>query len=128
MIRCRLSSIVVLLAMLVACQVLLAQTPAQPAANESELVSTNSDFDPGVIPTSAVASSQNCTRLAALEEQLEHGFTAGRLERIQGPEQHSPLGVSGKFRLAVANVSDPFALVTTALDSEFGDATDGHSK
>ncbi len=43
--------------------------------------------------------------------------------RVQGPEQHAPLGVSGKFRLAVANVSDPFSVMITALDSEFGNAT-----
>ena len=128
MIRCRLRSIVVLLVVLVASDLLLAETPAEPDKNEPESLRANTDFDPGTIPTSAVASSQNCTRLADLEEQFEHGFAADRLERIQGPEQHSPLGVSGKFRLAVANVSDQFALVTTALDSELGDASDGHSK
>jgi hypothetical protein len=58
-----------------------------------------------------------------MEEQLEGGSLAWRTQRIQGPAQDPPLGVSGKFRLAVANVSDPFAIVTTALDSEMGNAS-----
>jgi hypothetical protein len=128
MIRCRARSLLVSLAVLLVPSILLAETPAQPATNESVSASTNTSFDPGVVPTSAVATSENCNRLADLEEQFEHGFAAGNFQRIQGPEQHTPLGVSGKFRLAVANVSDPFAIVTTALDSEFGAATDGHTK
>src|SRR5690348_5251644 len=111
MIRRRVRSIVVSLTVLVASSVLLAETLAQPAASESESASTDSSFDPGVIPTSAVATSENCNKLADLEEQFEHGFAAENFQRIQGPEQHPPLGVSGKFRLAVANVSDPFAIV-----------------
>src|SRR5438270_2880607 len=87
----------------------------------------DSDIDPGVIPNSAVASSDNCARITNIEEQLEHGITPQDLDRIQGPEQGPPLGVSGKFRLAVANFSDPFAMVITALDSELGDATSGPS-
>jgi len=128
MIRCRARSLLISLAVLLASSVLLAETPAQPAVNESESAPTNTSFDPHVVPTSAVATSENCNRLANLEEQVEHGFAADNLQRIQGPEQHQPLGVSGKFRLAVANVSDPFSIITTALDSEFADATDGHTK
>jgi hypothetical protein len=128
MIRCRARSLLVSLAVLIVPGILLAETPAQPAASGSVSASTNTSFDPGVVPTSAVATSENCNRLADLEEQFEHGFAADNFQRIQGPEQHAPLGVSGKFRLAVANVSDPFAIITTALDSEFGDATDGHTK
>src|SRR4029077_14152527 len=89
---------------------------------------SESNADPGIIPTSAVSSSENCSRISVIEEEFEGGLTPLDLQRIQGPEQGPPLGVSGKFRLAVANVSDPFAIVTTALDSEFGDATDGHGK
>ncbi|PYY13467.1 MAG: hypothetical protein DMG60_21855 [Acidobacteria bacterium] len=128
MIRCRAKSLLVSLAVIFLSSVLSAATPAEPATSEYQPASANTNFDPGVIPNSAVAESENCTRLAELEEQFEHGFSAQDLQRIQGPEQGPPLGVSGKFRLAVANVSDPFAIITTALDSEFGDATDGHSK
>lgn len=128
MIRCRAKSLVVSLAAILLSGILLAETPAEPVANEYEPAPANVNLDPGVIPTSAVATSENCNRLADLEEQLEHGFAASDFQRIQGPEQGPPLGVSGKFRLAVANVSDPFAIITTALDSEMGDATDGPSK
>ena len=128
MIRCRARSLFVCLLAVLSAGVVIAETPAQPASNESGSAPTEANLDPAAIPTSAVASSQNCNRLADLEEQLEHGFSAEDLQRIQGPEQHRPLGVSGKFRLAVANVSDPFAIATTALDSEFGDATDGHTR
>lgn len=128
MIRRRDKSLLVSLAGIFLFSVLCAATPAKSATSRSQPESADPNFDPGVIPTSAVAESENCTRLAELEEQFEHGFSTQNLQRIQGPEQGPPLGVSGKFRLAVANVSDPFAIVTTALDSEFGDATDGHSK
>ena len=89
---------------------------AEPALPEGE-------FEPAIVPTSAVATSDNCSRIAALEEQFEGGTPAWRTQRIQGPAQDPPLGVSGKFRLAVANVSDPFAIVTTVLDSEMGNAS-----
>jgi hypothetical protein len=85
------------------------------------------EYDPGVIPNSAVETSDNCTRIADLEEQLERGFTPQQFQRIQGPEQDLPLGVYGKFRLALANISDPFAIVTTAMDSEMGNAAGGKS-
>src|SRR5690349_19216108 len=126
MIRCRVRSLQISLLVLLASSLLIAKTTGQPAASEIEAASTDTNLDPGVIPTSAVATSDNCNRLAELQEQFEHGFVSDNLQRIQGPEQHQPLGVSGKFRLAVANVSDPFSIITTAMDSEFGDATDGH--
>ena len=128
MIRCRGKALFVPLAVVCLSSAVCAANPAEPLTNDYQPASANANFDPGVIPNSAVAQSQNCSRLAELEEQFEHGFSAQDLQRIQGPEQGPPLGVSGKFRLAVANVSDPFAIVTTALDSEFGDATDGHGK
>lgn len=87
----------------------------------------NDSYDPGIIPTAAVANSDNCARIGEIEEQFERGITANDLQRIQGPEQGPPLGVSGKFRLAVANVSDPFAIVTTAIDSEIGNSTGGRT-
>jgi len=89
---------------------------------------SESNADPGIIPTSAVSSSENCSRISVIEEEFEGGLTPLDLQRIQGPEQGPPLGVSGKFRLAVANISDPFAIVTTALDSELGNATEGASR
>lgn len=128
MIRCRIRSLRLPLLVLLASSPLIAETPSQPAANEIEAASTNTNIDRSVIPTSAVATSDNGNRLAELQEQFEHGFVSDNPQRIQGPEQHQPLGVSGKFRLAVANVSDPFSIITTAMDSEFGDATDGHTK
>jgi len=128
MIRRRARSLFVSLLAIVASSLVVAETPIQPTADESKSASIDPNIDPVVIPNSAVATSDNCNRLADLQEQFEHGFTAQDLQRIQGPEQHRPLGVSGKFRLAVANVSDPFSIVTTAVDSEFGDATDGHTK
>jgi hypothetical protein len=93
--------------------------------NDAESSSRDAEFDPGMIPTSAVSSSDSCSRIAQIQQQFEGGITPW--QRIQGPEQGPPLGVSGKFRLAVANVSDPFAIVTTAMDSELGNATDGRS-
>lgn len=103
---------------------IFAAGPVQPSLFDS---SSNDSYDPGVIPTSAVANSGNCARIGAIEEQFERGITAQDLQRIQGPEQGPPLGVSGKFRLAVANVTDPFAIVTTAIDSEIGNATGGRT-
>jgi len=128
MIRRRARWLFVSLLAIVASSLVVAETPIQPTADESKSASIDPNIDPGLIPNSAVATSDNCNRLADLQEQFEHGFTAQDLQRIQGPEQHRPLGVSGKFRLAVANISDPFSIVTTALDSEFADATDGHTK
>jgi hypothetical protein len=103
---------------------IFAAGPAQPGPFDS---SPNDSYDPGIIPVAAVANSDNCERIGEIEEQFERGISAQDLQRIQGPEQGPPLGVSGKFRLAVANVSDPFALVTTAIDSEIGNATGGRT-
>ncbi|HWC15793.1 MAG TPA: hypothetical protein VG498_02215 [Terriglobales bacterium] len=103
-----------------------ASIPSQPPLLEPEFPSfdttEDSDLEPEAIPNSAVASSDNCTRLATMQQEFEHGIVTQDLNRVQGPEQDAPLGVSGKFRLAVANVSDPFAVMITALDSEFGNA------
>lgn len=104
----------------------VASIPNQRLVLEPELLpfeNEDSDFDPGVIPNSAVASSDHCDQIARMQEEFEHGMAASDLSRVQGPEQHVPLGVSGKFRLAVANVSDPFSVMVTAIDSEFGNAT-----
>lgn len=119
------------MALLFAAAAGFASIPGQPAIFEPEPSSfdttEDADFDPGAIPNSAVASSDNCARLATMQEEFEHGIVSQSLNRVQGPEQGPPLGVYGKFRLAVANVSDPFSLAITALDSEFGNATDSAS-
>ena len=104
----------------------VASIPNQPLALEPELSpfdTEDADFDPGVIPNSAVSTSDHCDQLARMEEEFEHGLVTPDLSRVQGPEQHPALGVAGKFRLAVANVSDPFSVTLTAIDSEFGNAT-----
>jgi hypothetical protein len=128
MIRRRNKSLILFSVVISLSSFLCAAGPAEIPGNEYQPASANNTFDPGVIPNSAVAESGNCTKIADLEEQIERGISPQDLQRIQGPEQGPPLGVSGKFRLAVANVSDPFSIITTALDSEFGDATDGHTK
>jgi len=84
-------------------------------------------FPTGCDSRFGVATSGNGSEIARIEKQFEQGVTAQDLQRIQGPEQRPPLGVSGKFRLAVAKVSDPFAVVTTAMDAEVGNATAGSS-
>ena len=104
----------------------LASIPSQSVTLEPVLLpfeNEDEDFDPELIPNSAVASSDHCDQLARMQEEFEHGMAVSDLSRVQGPEQHDPLGVSGKFRLAVANVSDPFSVMVTAMDSEFGNAT-----
>ena len=115
-----------LTAMLLAAAAGFASIPSQPAL-EPELPSLDSTEDaepePDAIPNSAVAASDHCARLATIQEQFQYGIVPQDLSRVQGPEQHPPLSVSGKFRLAVANVSDPFSVMITALDSEFGNAT-----
>ena len=126
MIRCHAKSLFIWSALLLLSRILSA-TSGEPSVAEYESATSSEAMDPGVLPTAAVAQSDNCTRIANLEEQLERGITARDFHRIQGPEQGPPLGVSGKFRLAVANVSDPFSILTTALDSELGDATAGHT-
>src|SRR5947209_10104289 len=122
-------AVLVSLLVVMAAATVFAAAPSQPAILDFDRSSDadDSDLDPGVIPNSAVASSDNCSRIASIEEQFEGGIPAQDLDRIQGPEQGPPLGVSGKFRLAVANFSDPFGMVITALDSELGNATRGPS-
>jgi hypothetical protein len=77
----------------------------------------------GIIPVSALAPSASCDRISEIQEQLQGQLTAQDIQRIEGPEQHMPLTPSGKFRLAVINVSDPFAIGTTALDAEISNVT-----
>src|SRR5690349_9929852 len=113
--RCK--SILVIAASLCAFTSVFASIPNQPLAFEPErspFDTEDADFDPGVIPNSAVSTSDHCEQLARMEEEFEHGIGMQDLSRVQGPEQHAPLGVSGKFRLAVANVSDPFSVMLTA--------------
>ena len=102
------------------------------AGKSADLVSFSwapeAEYEPAIVPTSAVSTSDNCAKVSEIEQEFEGGVTLWRTQRIQGPEQDPPLGVSGKFRLAVANVSDPFAVITTALDSEMGNATGSGSK
>ena len=75
------------------------------------------------IPISAVAASDNCDRLAEIQEQLEGPPDAKNLKPIEGPEQSKPLGASGKFHLAVRNFSDPLNLAGMAIDSGISTAT-----
>lgn len=86
---------------------------------------STSDDDPpaSAIPVSALSPSASCGRIAALEDELLGRLTARDLQRIEGPEQHLPLTPSGKFRLAVANFSDPFTIAATAVDAEISNAT-----
>jgi len=115
-----------LISVLLATAAGFASIPVPPTLLVPELppfdTTEDGDFDPAVIPTSAVAKSENCSMLSTMQEQFEHGIVSDNLSRIQGPEQHPPLGVSGKLRLAIANLSDPFSVTITALDAEFGNA------
>ena len=113
------SSFVVAAAILWLTGAIVAKTPDSAARPDA----SSDERDSGIIPASAVSGSNNCSRIAQIEEEFEGGIPAWNLQRIQGPGQGPPLGVRGKFRLAVANVSDPFAIVTTAIDSELGNTT-----
>jgi hypothetical protein len=126
MVRLRFHPVPALLAAVLLVSLIFALSPAEAEVPDAD-ASHDGEFEPGMIPTSAVAPSDNCAEISRIEEQFERGITAQDLQRIQGPEQRPPLGVSGKFRLAVANVTDPFNIVITALDSEIGNATDGPS-
>lgn len=122
----RVKTVLILAAGLCASTAGSASIPSQPLILEappSPFDMEDGELDPGVIPNSAVASSDHCDQLARMQEEFEHGMAVSDLSRVQGPEQHDPLGVFGKFRLAVANVSDPFSVMVTAMDSEFGNAT-----
>lgn len=120
------SSLLLLLAILCLAGVVAARIPDSDADPDSS--SSDAELDPGIIPTSAVSSSDNCSRISLIQEQFEGTIPGWNVQRIQGPEQGPPLGYKGKFRLAVANVSDPFAIITTAIDSEIGNATSGASR
>lgn len=87
------------------------------------VTTADDDLSAGLIPVSALSPSASCDRIAAIEGQFLGQLTARDLQRIEGPQQHLPLTPSGKFRLAVANVSDPFTIGTTALDAEISNAT-----
>jgi len=88
-------------------------------------MSLDSDGAPGPpsIPISSVSHSNNCDRIARLAEQLQASPRGTVLQRIQGPEQTTPLTASGKFRLAVKNFSDPLNIAGIALDSAISTAT-----
>src|SRR4051812_42283886 len=60
--------------------------------------------DPAISVT-AVSHSDNCDRISQLAEQLQRSADGRNLQLIQGPGQGTPLGASGKFRLAVKNFS-----------------------
>ena len=126
MVRLRFHPVTALLSAIFLAGSVFALSPAETAVLDSD-ATHDSELDPGIIPTSAVAPSGTCGEISRIEEQFERGITAQDLQRIQGPEQLPPLGISGKFRLAVANVSDPFNIATTAMDSELGNAADGPS-
>ena len=81
------------------------------------------DSAPPGIPVSALAKSDNCERIAALEQQLEESDNSKNKKLIEGPQQSAPLGASGKFRLAVRNFSDPLNLAGMAIDSAISNAT-----
>lgn len=123
----RVKSLVAICGVLFAGTAVFASIPHQPLFFDPEMYfseTEDTDLDPGLIPNSAIATSDHCARLASMEEEFERGISPGELERIQGPgPDRMPLGVSGKFKLAVANVSDPFAVTITAIDSELGNVT-----
>jgi hypothetical protein len=97
----------------------LAGAMQSPSANGRSLAPV---VDPA-IPVTAVSHSDNCDRISQLAEQLQRSPDGSNLQLIQGPEQSSPLGASGKFRLAVKNFSDPLNIAGTALDSGISTAT-----
>jgi hypothetical protein len=97
----------------------LAEAMQSPSANGRSLAPV---VDPA-IPVTAVSHSDNCDRISRLAEQLQHSPDGRNLQLIQGPEQSTPLGASGKFRLAVKNFSDPLNIAGTALDSGISTAT-----
>jgi hypothetical protein len=79
--------------------------------------------DPNPIPTTSIAVSDSCERIAAIQQELQGGFTGRQLQRIQGPEQGIPLGEGGKLRLALANFSDPLGIAATAADAGISTGT-----
>jgi hypothetical protein len=128
MIRHWVKSALVGTALLLLAGTLMAATPvpaADAAAAESVAATAEAEFDPGIIPTSAVATSDNCAVIAGIEEQMERNITVLDLQRIQGPELGPPLGVKGKFKMALLDTTDPVAIFSNAIDAEMGNATDG---
>jgi hypothetical protein len=97
----------------------LAVAMQSPTVNERSLPPV---ADPA-ISVAAVSHSDNCDRISQLAEQLQRSADGRNLQRIQGPGQSTPLGASGKFRLAVKNFSDPLNIAGTALDSAISTAT-----
>jgi hypothetical protein len=100
---------------------------AAPLAQTSDEVmpAFGADVDPAVIPTSAVATSENCATIARIEEDVAHNVTVLDLRHVQGPEPDSPLGIRGKFHLAVTNSTDPVNIFVNALDAEISNAIEG---
>jgi hypothetical protein len=93
------------------------------AAAAKEPVLDDNIANPNPIPTTAIAVSDSCERIAAIQQELQGGFAGQQTQRIQGPEQGIPLGARGKFRLALANTTDPFGIAATAADSAISTAT-----
>lgn len=69
------------------------------------------------IPTSAVANSRGCDRLAHLSGKLQSQIESEDLWH------RAPLTPRGKFRLALRNFSDPVNIGGTGLDSEISNVT-----
>jgi hypothetical protein len=78
---------------------------------------------PPSIPISTVEDSKNCDGIAKLEGQLEGPPIGKDIRPIEGPGQSRPLGASGKFHLAVKNVTDPLNIAGTVIDSAISNAT-----
>lgn len=97
------------------------------SANGELALSGTENPPPPSIPVSAIAQSDNCERIADLEQQLEEPESHKKITPIEGPEQSKPLGASGKARLAFRNFSDPFNIAGTAIDSAISNATSNSS-
>lgn len=124
MIRHSLNSYVVLAGVLSLSAVLAAKTADMRPGADS--LSHESDLASVIIPNSAVSESDNCSRISEMEEEFE-AISPSNLQRIDLLPQTPALGVSGKFRLAVANVSDPFNILTIAFGAEMDNAGGGPS-
>jgi hypothetical protein len=84
---------------------------------------SSDNFELPSIPISAVAGSDNCARIADLEERLEGPANGKSNQPIDAPEPRATLGASGKLRLAMRNFSDPLNLAGMAIDSAVSNAT-----
>src|SRR5579871_4166604 len=87
------------------------------AGLQSSGITTNTDDPSDSVPVLAVAVSNNCDRIADLEQQLEESRETKVMKPVEGPQQSRPLGASGKFHLAFRNFTDPFNLASMAIDS-----------